>query len=69
MPNGDVLDVRVLCADARDGTPESIREAFLVGLELLPAVGELSTRAPIDGLPVVIDDEGSYLDVGLGKRL
>jgi len=41
MPNGDVLKIRMLISDVRDGVLQSMRKTFLVGLKACPATLEL----------------------------
>ncbi len=69
MPDGDVLDARMLGADLRDGALEAAGESRGVRLEFLPPVLELALAYVVQRLPVVVDDEADDLDAAVRERV
>jgi hypothetical protein len=67
VPDGDVLDVRVLLPDMCDGGFEPVRKRLWLGFKLNPAVLKLPVAPVVDGLPVVVYDEARHLNVVLGQ--
>jgi len=63
MPYGYVLDARLFLPNFRHRVLETIRKSLPLSLKLYPTMLKLAMAVVVDGLPIIINDKVSDVNI------